>query len=85
MKEVYNCSLKLTLSTLVPLPMDGVQQSQGNRATMTRQFTFYHSVPRSFWCSFDGHRKDERLSRPWRYSVVLTHGLWIGNPVLSPG
>ena len=39
-------------------------------ATSWRQFTFYHSVPRYFWYSFYRPRKDEWLSRPWRYPRV---------------
>ena len=39
--------------TLWPLFMDGVQLSQGYKATKRKQFTFYHSVPRSFWYSTD--------------------------------
>ena len=48
--------------TLWPFFMDGVQLPQESRATMRRPFTFYHQVPRNFWCSFDQLRKDERLS-----------------------
>ena len=48
--------------TLWPLFMDGFQMPQGDRATTMRQFTFYHLVPRNFWCAFDRPRKDERLS-----------------------
>ena len=33
--------------TLWPFLINGVQLSQGYRATTRRQFTFYHSVPRS--------------------------------------
>ena len=40
-------------------------------ATSSRQFTFYHSVPRNFWYSFYRPRKDERLSQPWSHPVVL--------------
>ena len=43
----------LQKNTLWPLFMDGIQLSQGYRATMRRQFTFYHSVPRSSWYSID--------------------------------
>ena len=39
--------------TIWPLFMDGVQLSQGYKVTMRKQFTFYHSVPRSFWYSID--------------------------------
>ena len=43
-------------------------------ATSRRQFTFYHSVPRTFWCSIYRPRKDERLSQPWSHPVVLNTG-----------
>ena len=43
-------------------------------ATSRRQFTFYHSVPRKSWYSLYRPRKDERLSRPWSYPVVLSTG-----------
>ena len=59
---------------MAPFFMDGVQLSQGYRATMGRQFTFYHVVLRNSWYSFDRPRKDERLSRPWSYLVVLNTG-----------
>ena len=47
-------------TTLWPLFIDGVQ---GCRATMRRQITFYHSVPRN--TLIDPPQKDERLSWPW--------------------
>ena len=40
----------------------GCQLPQGHKATMRRQFTFYHQVPRISWYSFDQPQKDERLS-----------------------
>ena len=40
-------------------------------ATLRRQFTFYHSVPRNSWYSFYRPRKGKRLSRPWSHPVVL--------------
>ena len=46
-------------------------------ATLRRQFTFYHSVPRNSWYSFYQPRKDERLSQPWSHPVVLNTGLGI--------
>ena len=58
------------LKTLWPLFMDGVQLSQGYRATKRRQFTFYHSVPRNSWYSFNQPQKDERISLPWSHPVV---------------
>ena len=61
-------NLKKTLWSLL---MDGVQLSRGYRATTRRQFTFYHQVTRSTWYSFYPSQKDERLSQPWSYSVVL--------------
>ena len=42
--------------------------------TSTRQFTFYHSVPRNSWYTFYRPRKDEKLSRPWSHPVVLNTG-----------
>ena len=54
--------------------MDGVQPSQGYRATTRRQFTFYHSVPRSSWYSFNRPWKDERLSWPQSHPLVLNPG-----------
>ena len=55
--------------------MDGVQLSQGYRATTRRQFTFYHSVPRSLpTFSLDQPWKDEKLSQPWSHRVVLNLG-----------
>ena len=54
--------------------MDGDQLSQGYRATTRRQFTFYHSTPRSFWYSINRPWKDERLNWPWSQSVVLNPG-----------
>ena len=44
--------------TLWPLLMDGVQLSQGYRATTRRQFIFL--LLWSSWYSFDRPRKDER-------------------------
>ena len=37
---------KKNKKTLWSFFMDGVQLSQGNRATMRRQFTFYHKSPK---------------------------------------
>ena len=44
---VMNCIAKK--KTLWPLFMDGVQLSQGYKATSRRQSTFYHSVPKTSW------------------------------------
>ena len=41
------------LNFLWSLFMDGVQLPQGYRATIRKQFTFYHEVPRYSWCSFE--------------------------------
>ena len=54
--------------------MDSVQLSQGYRATLRRQFTFYPSVPRSSWYSVSQPQKDERLSLPWSHPAVLKPG-----------
>ena len=51
--------------------MDGVQSHQGYRATTRRQFTFYHSIPRNSWHSFNRPWIDERLSQSWSYPVVV--------------
>ena len=55
-----NCKIRILLinvdkykKTLWPLFIDRVQLFQGLRANVRRQFVFYHSVPRSFWCSVD--------------------------------
>ena len=37
-----------------------VQLSQGYKATARRQYTFYHSVPRSSWYSIDLPWKNEK-------------------------
>ena len=39
--------------------MDGVQLSQGYRATMKRQFTFCDSVPKNFWYWLNHPQKDK--------------------------
>ena len=54
--------------------MDGAQMPQGYRATLRRQFTFYHQVPRKSSYSFDRPQKDERLSQPCSHPVVLNTG-----------
>ena len=54
--------------------MDGVQLPQGYRATMRKEFTFYHCVPRNSWYSFDGPQKRERPSQILSNSVVLNVG-----------
>ena len=45
-------------------------------ATLRRQFTLYHSVPRNSRYSFYRPRRDGRLSRPWiiHPMVLNTHG-----------
>ena len=47
--------------TLWPLFMNGVQISQGYRATARKQFTFYQPVSWSFWYSFNQLWQDEKL------------------------
>ena len=42
------------------------------RATLRRQFTLKHLVPRNSWYSFNQPREDERLSRPWCHPMLLT-------------
>ena len=60
--------------TLWPLFMDGVQVPQGYRATSRRQFTFYHSVPKILWYSFNRPWEDGRLHYLCSHSVVLNLG-----------
>ena len=61
--------------------MDGVQLFQGYLAAKRRQFTFYNSVTRSSWYSFNRPRKDERM---W-FTLEPPSGFnsrdsWIGKP-----
>ena len=70
-KCLHNFTLK-KYKLYGPFFMDRVQLSQGYRATTRRQFTFYHSVTRSSWYSFNQSRKDERLSSLRSHSVVLS-------------
>ena len=51
--------------------MDEVQSSQGYRATTKRQFTFYHSVPRSSWYSLNRFHENERQSWLCSHPMVL--------------
>ena len=51
--------------------LDGVQLSQGYRATTRRQFTICHLVPRKSWYSFDRHWNNERLNRTESLPAVL--------------
>ena len=60
------------------------QLPQCYKATVRRQFTFYHKLPRNSWYSFDRTQKDEKLSRPWNHSEVWTWDLWIWNPAPEP-
>ena len=71
--ETVMFSLKLLLlkKTLRLLFMDGVQLSHGYRATMRRQFTFYHLVCSTSWYLFNQPQKNERLSWTWSYPTVL--------------
>ena len=57
------------VSSLSHLFMDRVQLPKVYRATTRKQFTFYHSVLKNFWYTFDQPRKDERLTRPWSHTV----------------
>ena len=54
--------------------MDSRLQTQSYRATLRRQFTFYHLVSRNYWYSFDRPRKDERLNWTWSHPGVLKTG-----------
>ena len=67
-------------ATLWPLFRDRVQMSQGYRDSTRSQDTFYHSVPRSSWYSFNRPWKDERLNWPCSYPKFWTQDPWIGNP-----
>ena len=66
--------IKLKKNHYGPFSVDGVQLSQGYRATTRRQFTFYHSFPRNSWYSFDRSMKYERLSCLWSRLAVLNMG-----------
>ena len=44
------------------------------RATLRKQFTFYHYVSRNSWYSLYRSWKDERLSWAWNHPVVLNMG-----------
>ena len=67
------------LKNLRPLFMDGVQLAQAYRATPRRQFTFYHSVPRSSWYSFDQPQNDKKAE----LTFELPNGFELGTPVLG--
>ena len=54
--------------------MGGVQLPQDYKATIRRQFTFYHSAPRRSWYQLNRPWKGERLSLPWSQPVVLNSG-----------
>ena len=58
-----------------PFFMDGVQLPQGSSLEPLRgqrkKFNFYYQVPRNSWYSFYWTQKNERLSWPWSYPVVL--------------
>ena len=71
--ETVMFSLKLLLlkKTLQLLFMDGVQLCHGYRATMRRQFTFYHLVCSTSWYLFNQPQKNERSSWTWSYPTVL--------------
>ena len=57
--------------TLWLLFVDGVQRSQSYKATIRRNFIFYHLVPKSSWYLFNQPQKDGRLSWPWSHPVLL--------------
>ena len=70
-KQVVKKTLKKHYS---PHFMDSRLQTQSYRATLRRQFTFYHLVSRNYWYSFDRPRKDERLNWTWSHPGVLKTG-----------
>ena len=76
-KETQNktkmCWQQKVQKTLWFLLMDGVQLSQGYRATTKRQFMFNHSIPKIPWYSSDRPRKDERQSWSLSHPVVLNN------------
>ena len=53
-------------------------------ATPRRHFTFYHSVPRNFWCSFYRPGKDEGWVNLGATQWFWTRDPWIGNPAPWP-
>ena len=57
-----------------PFSWMGFNYLKTYRATNRRQFTFFHSVPRNSWYSFDWPQKDERMSLPWSHPAVLKPG-----------
>ena len=50
------------------------------RATLRRQFTFYHQIHRNSWYSFYWPWKDERVNWPWKAGskihISWTAGCW---------
>ena len=79
----FQINFKITLWLLWPLFMDGGQLSQGCKAILRKQFTFYYSVRRISWYSFNQPQKHERLSQPWSHLVAfnLGHQDWESNPL----
>ena len=69
-----------TLKTLWHLFIDWVQLSQEYRATMSRELTFYHSLPRGSWHSMNRPWTDKGLRWAWSHSVVLS--TFITRPLL---
>ena len=67
------------MKTLWPHFMDVVQLSQGYQATKKRQFTFYNSVTKSSWYSFNRLWKDERM---W-FTLEPPSGFEPGTPRLG--
>ena len=81
---MFSLKLLLLKKTLRLLFMDGVQLSQGYRATARRQFTFYNSATRTSWYLFNRLRKNERLSWPWSHPAVLNLGSLDSNQAPLP-
>ena len=69
----------LARKTLRPLFMDEIQLSQDYRATKREQFTFYNSVTRNSWYSFNRPRNYERM---W-FTLELPSGFESGTPGLG--
>ena len=71
---MFTLKLLLLKKTLRLLFMDGVQLSQGYRASTRRQFTFYYSAPWTSRYLFNQPCMDERLSWLWIHPAVLNLG-----------
>ena len=64
-----------------PFFLDWVQLSQGCRATIVRQFTFYHLDPRSFWYLFYRPGRMEDWVGLGATQWFWNRDTWIWNPI----